>query len=314
MPLHVAELVVADAQVALGLGILGVGVGQWLCQFVPGLIFLLGGERVAELQLDIPHAEVAPHERLVRPALLAGIVENLRQTRAGFLQQGTPQLLRAGAILQLVLNTEDKIAVGVHRQLGPLLHKDERVLHFLRLRPGFVFVPFGGLGILNRLVFILLGLTLGRDGPVHLPQADPQPRHEHRRHQAPGPLHHPPPFGLLGRLHLGLRLGQLRLLRPLLCRDPQGRHPLRHFVGILRSISRFKRQTLLHQGNDFRLRVAGVEPCESVLRLTPQGLLPDALRIPAGVGRLAGEQLAPQRPQAEHIRRRADAVDLAPGL
>ena len=89
---------------------------------------------------------------------------------------------------------------------------------------------------------------------------------------------------------------------------------LRDLVGILGPIGRFKRQTLLDQRDDFRLRPAGLQPGEGGVRLAAQRLTANALGVAAGIHGLAGEQFAPERRQAEDIRGRADAVDLAPGL
>ena len=106
---------------------------------------------------------------------------------------------------------------------------------------------------------------------------------------------------------------QLRLPQPLRRPTQVGRHRLGHLAGVGRAASRLGRQAALRQADQLRVGPAAVQPAE---RLGQVALLAWRRRLAdaAGEGRLAGEDLAQDRAQAEHVGPLVEPLDLAAGL
>ena len=159
--------------------------------------------------------------------MLAGVVEDLGQPRAGGFEQIFAEILRPGAVLQFVLNAEDEIAVGVAQRFGALVGHGQGGLGLLRLgdRTGFRRLRLHqlrrrrGFGVRRRLGLLirdalLYGLAT-RCGSclLRLPHAHRRAddRYDQDRHHTPG--QHAPAFALFpiaddGRSALSLGLPQ----------------------------------------------------------------------------------------------------------
>ena len=122
------------------------------------------------------------------------------------------------------------------------------------------------------------------------------------------------PFPLLLGPRIGLHPSQLGRPEPLLHAAEVGGHPRGHGTGVARPVLRLRGQAIPRQGDQLGLRPAGVEPGQGVGRVAPHRLAEHLRRAPPGVGRLAGEDLAEDRTQAEDIGPAVDVLDLTPGL
>ena len=119
---------------------------------------------------------------------------------------------------------------------------------------------------------------------------------------------------LLLRLGLGRRPVHLGPVRPLLhARQVRGHRP-GHLPGVPRPVVPLGRQAPLAQGDQLGVRPAAVEPGEGVVQLPADRHQPDRLRRVGDVRRLAGEDHAEDRPEAEHVGPLVELVDLAAGL
>ncbi len=78
------------------------------------------GRRIAQDPLHVAHLEVRPDERMIRVALLLGLLEQLPQAFSGVFQQVLAQRQRTGPGQQLALDAGDHVVQGFQRQLEPL--------------------------------------------------------------------------------------------------------------------------------------------------------------------------------------------------
>ena len=100
------------------------------------------------------------------------------------------------------------------------------------------------------------------------------------------------------------------LLHPLEVRG----QPSRHLARGVRAPPRLGRQAAPGQADQLDVDPARVEPAQGIGQVAPRGPVAHLLAVRADVGRPAGEDLAEDRPQAEHVGALVDPLHLAPGL
>ena len=122
----------------------------------------------------------------------------------------------------------------------------------------------------------------------------------------------PPPFLDGPRLgHGPLALGGAELL---LHAGQVGRDPAGHRPRVARPVGGLGGKAVAGQRDEVGVGPAGAEPGAGIGRVAAQGLAEDLVVVPPGVGGLAGEDLAEDRAEAEHVGPPIDPLDVAAGL
>ena len=124
----------------------------------------------------------------------------------------------------------------------------------------------------------------------------------------------PAPPTLLDSLRLGHGSLAFGFLEPLLNASQVVRQPVGHRLGILRPVDRLGRKAFLGQGDELRIGAAAVEPRGGIGQIAVGRLAADFLARSTQIRRLAREDLAQDRAQAEDVGATVEVGDVAAGL